>query len=325
MSTTFIVYELWNPIKNLPFYVGKTRFKSYRFQDHLYEAKNYKKGIKRKNGNPFKCNTINKIIEAGYSIEYKIVFQTENELIAYDKEKELINLYGRRNDKSRKDGILTNITDGGNGSFEYSITQQLRDKFSKQRIGQLNAMFGKHHSEETRKRISQIINEKLKSGEIIPTKHTEEHKQKLRTDNKGGKATARPIHQICPKTGEIIQTHNSSQSAAKLFNGSKGNINSCTKTYKNRLCYGFYWRFVDDAEESYPLDVFILNEKRDNKYRSSKKVIQLDKNKQFIKEWESASAVCRYLNKNVGNLNFYITRNKMYCDYYWKFVDDYYC
>lgn len=317
MSTIFYVYEIWNPLKNSPFYVGKSNFnrsKNTRKNGHLSEAR---LALNKKRKRNHKINTILKILKEGYNIDFRIVFETGDEIIAKNKEIELIAKYGRLDNGT---GILTNMTDGGEGTVGYIFPQWLRDLRRKLSRGENNGMFGKTHSPEARKIISEKLREGFKNGSIRPTKHTEEHKQKLCDDNKGGKATARPIHQICPITGEIIHTYDSSQSAAKIFNGSKSNINSCTKKHKNRICYGFYWRLADDSSESYPLDVYSLNERRDNRYRASKKVIQLDKNKQFVKEWESASAVCRYLNKNVGNLNFYITRNKMYCNYYWKFA-----
>lgn len=324
MSTTFYVYEMWNPATNKPFYVGKSTYsrKGSRKSDHLYEARRV---LNKKRKTNHKINTILKILKEGYNIDFRIVFETDSENTARDKEVELIFKYGRRDNGT---GILTNMTDGGEGTVGYVFPQWLRELRKKLSHGKNNGMFGKNHSTETRQRISKYLKEGYSNGSISPTVHTEKHKQKLREDNKGGQATSKAIYQICTETGSIMNTFSSARQAAiilNIINPTKAyrNICSVAKIAKNRIAYGFYWRLVGDVSETYPLNVSKLNKNRGREMHSSKKVVQLDKNRQFIKEWESASEACRYLNKHVGNLNWYITRKKIYCGYYWMFTKDY--
>jgi hypothetical protein len=99
----FYVYIMKRP-NGIPFYVGKSHCKGCRIEEHNKEA------LSGKSANPYKCRVIRKIWEEGGQIDYEIIF-TDSEEMAFDKEMELINFYGRR----RKDGVLTNLTDGGEG------------------------------------------------------------------------------------------------------------------------------------------------------------------------------------------------------------------
>jgi len=54
INKIFYVYELWNPFKNLPFYVGKG--KNERYTDHLKEAI-HNNGVNRHKINTIKKNT----------------------------------------------------------------------------------------------------------------------------------------------------------------------------------------------------------------------------------------------------------------------------
>jgi hypothetical protein len=104
------VYELIDPITNLPFYIGKgTGFTLTRLDDHLLEA------IKpsEEQVNQLKCNMINSILKKGYTITHNItLFDSEPD--AFEYEKTLISKYGRIIDNS---GILTNICPGGRGGW----------------------------------------------------------------------------------------------------------------------------------------------------------------------------------------------------------------
>jgi hypothetical protein len=83
-----------------PYYIGKGTEK--RPLDHLYEAE-YAKGK-----NSYKTNKILSLIKNGQDFSY-VYFHCDSEREAYDKEEELINLFGRYFDG----GILCNITLGG--------------------------------------------------------------------------------------------------------------------------------------------------------------------------------------------------------------------
>lgn len=96
LEPRFYVYVLARP-DGRPFYVGKG--KGSRIYQHDSEA--------RSGHRCPKCNTIRKIWRAGGEVQRYIVFQTDDEQEAFDREREYIALYGRAN--------LCNLTDGGDG------------------------------------------------------------------------------------------------------------------------------------------------------------------------------------------------------------------
>lgn len=110
----FYVYELWNPLNNQIFYVGKgTKYNNgyYRLSNHIKDAR-YAKSGKIKMSHKFR--TILKILENKQKPEMKIVFESTDHNLIINKEKELIKHYGRRDNKT---GILCNHTNGGEGAL----------------------------------------------------------------------------------------------------------------------------------------------------------------------------------------------------------------
>jgi len=105
-SNNFYVYELVNPITNLPFYVGKGR------DNRAWKQIQLRNNIKESKYNPHKYNTIKKLINDQQVIIIRIVLSTLNEQEAFEVEQDLIATYKRVNEG----GILTNICRGGEGS-----------------------------------------------------------------------------------------------------------------------------------------------------------------------------------------------------------------
>jgi len=200
----FYVYIYKNPLKdNTPFYVGKG--KKRRAYDHLNETIS-------NTHNYHKFWTINKIRqETGDDpiIEFYKTDLSNEEAIKI--EEELITLYGR---EDLGTGILTNLSDGGEGNFGYKHTYEdiirnriaqigkVRSEESKRRqsknakglkrseetkeklrlanLGEKNNMFGKSLSEETRRKISQSLKGKSRV-------FTDEHREKLSLAKRGMK------------------------------------------------------------------------------------------------------------------------------------------
>ena len=88
---------------------------------------------------------------------------------ACEKEKEFIALYGRKNNNT---GILTNLTDGGEGSLGIVISEETRQKLSIARLGN-KSRTGHKLSIETRQKMS--VSALGKKKPLI----TEEHRKKL--------------------------------------------------------------------------------------------------------------------------------------------------
>lgn len=277
----FYVYELWDTIKKEPFYVGKYHPSYKRYLEHLKEAT----GIK-KFKNSHKLNRIKKIINQGYELEIKIVFETDNESEAFEKEIELIKFYGRRD---KKTGSLTNMTDGGEGCSGKIFTEKQRKNISLRVRGSGNPMYGKKHSSEAIKIMSEARRKRK------PYRHTEEWKQYLRENSPGGKATSKPIFQI-DFNGNIIKKWLSASIAfKKLGYPSRTNIASCAK-YKYRTYKSFYWLYEKDVKiiNNKIINIDELNRLR-LKPHSTIRINQFTCEGAFIKTWGSQLQIKREL------------------------------
>lgn len=162
----YLVYELWNPLDNTCFYVGKSSGKRSRFPDHLRQARNLREGKHLGDHNPIKAGTICKIQDAGFDPEYRVAFECENEQDALDFEVKLIAKYGRRNTGT---GILSNMTDGGEGIRGWKLSDEARSK-------RVSSMKGRKLSEETKSKMRLAA---------LGRKHSEETKQKIAEVQRG--------------------------------------------------------------------------------------------------------------------------------------------
>ncbi len=104
---TFYVYELRDPETGIPFYVGKG--KGDRMTRHERDVRTWTT-FKCKQYNPHLFYKIKKILDKGLRVHHSKVFETEDEQIAFDKERELIALY------RKAEVSLCNILDGGEGN-----------------------------------------------------------------------------------------------------------------------------------------------------------------------------------------------------------------
>ncbi len=217
---SYITYEYWNPLTNTVFYVGAGLRR--RANWHLWESRKVMRGS-MPTGNKHKINTIVMLLRRGTIPIIKIVLEGDRDA-AFQKEIELIKHYGRADQGL---GSLTNLNDGGyEGNYGMKMSVEVRRRLSEMRCGNKNAFYGKHHTEQnkkrqsmlrsadyigkanpfygkkhseiSRKKISECRKTKLESGEIIPGKHTEAHKQYLSVKNMGA---------ANPAAGEYIVTN----------------------------------------------------------------------------------------------------------------------
>jgi hypothetical protein len=205
-SSKYSVYELWVAGESNPFYVGKGL--NGRPYSHLKLARN-------ENNKDIKSNKIRKAWEMDLPIIIKHIFRTDIEEEAFDEEKRLIALYGRRDNGT---GVLVNFTDGGEGSSGAIYSEETRRKASERMKGNKRGVghvvseetcqkislanrgnktwLGKTHSEETRKKMSQS-----KNGIEISENHrrkisvtltgrvlSEDHRQNISKSLKGKQA-----------------------------------------------------------------------------------------------------------------------------------------
>lgn len=309
--TGFYVYILINPLNQLPFYVGKGS--RARCLDHFREI------ITKTAKNKHKANTIKKILQQSEDVIIDIVFVTEDEQECFTKEKELIKQYGRRDAKT---GILTNQTDGGEGGTGFLPSAQLRKQWSKQRQGKGNGMFGKHHTEETRKKIAIARIEQVNKGNIVPTKHTEQHKQKMRDNNPGGKATSKPIYQISTE-GNIIKLWPSMrQAGVSLSITSWRNISVVANKKRPQLVGGFYWRWEgdDDIVDGKLTTINTLELIRnDNGMRAGRPIKQINPTtNEIVFVWKNMCEAAKHLNIDNSGISLAIKQNRQYAGFLWS-------
>jgi len=310
-ATGFYTYVLVNPLTNLPFYVGKGS--GTRYLDHFKEI------IAGTAHNKHKANTIKKIIREGSQVIVDIVCIADDEQDCFEKEKQLIEQYGRKNNNT---GILTNLTNGGEGVCGFVPPDELRRRWSKQRKGPGNGMYGRTHTPEAREKIKQARKEHIKQGKIIPFKHTEEHKQKLRINNPGGKATSKPIYQI-NTTGEVIKTWPSSRSAGtSLGFKSWRNLSALANSKRPQTAYGFYWRWANDDE--------VVNDKlttintlekirKDNGMRSGRPIEQICPiTHQTIHLWKNMCEAAKELNIDNSAVSYAVNKQTQYAGFFWR-------
>ena len=182
--SNYIVYELWNPIKDLPFYVGYSS-KDDRPYDHIVEALQDKSECK-KGANPHKIFTIRQIHNINLAVGIKIVLMTDNKHAAISEEIRLIKYYGRKDGGS---GILTNMTDGEDGAGTRIWTEEQRLNASQLKSGKsFEELFGPKRADEIKKKISNS-RQGIKTGKPAwntgKTKDNDELLMKMSNSKKG--------------------------------------------------------------------------------------------------------------------------------------------
>lgn len=182
----YYTYLLIDSRNQKPFYVGKGHGK------RMYRHESSARRRKPPHNNYSLYDRIREIISSGASVVYRKVLVTENENETLKKEIELIAEIGRKN--------LCNLTDGGDGVSKGTVpwnkgktgiysAETLRKigEAGKKRTGTSNHFYGRHHSEETKRKISEA-----KMGHISPRKGVKlstETRKKIGDVQRGRKLT----------------------------------------------------------------------------------------------------------------------------------------
>ena len=130
--------------------------------------------------------------------KYRIIFLKQNltEEEAFKHEIYMIAVLGR---KDLGTGILHNRTDGGDGTSGFTHDEETKKILSEKLKGENNPMYGKSHSQKSKRKISEENKGKLmgeknpcygRKGEKHPhygKKHTEEYKTKMSEERMGEK------------------------------------------------------------------------------------------------------------------------------------------
>lgn len=166
-----------------PFYVGLTKEKNEteRIRRHFYDS--YKNRDRaQKDLNPYKSGKIRHIkAETGNDPLFIIYKKGLTQDEARQLEKNLVSCIGRC-----QKGPLTNLTDGGEGTYGYTKTLEEKRKLALIKIGT-------HQSEETKNKISQSIRKKnalLEKHFNKGRKLSAEIRKKMSDSHKGKKPSA---------------------------------------------------------------------------------------------------------------------------------------
>ncbi len=222
-SGSYLYKEIDISLKYEPFYVGKGKGK--RMNGHS----------KNDSYNPRKSQIIELIENSGFN--YKsyilIIANNLNEIDAFDLERKIIKTIGRIDLNT---GILTNLTDGGEGlsgaisrlkgrTYEEihgeNKAKQLKDERSERFKGDKNPMYGKPS---------------IWKGKNI----TESMKATI------SKAQSKPVYQIDKITNVIINEYPSAVAAAKALNVKVNSIHNClSEKDKTKTAHGFKWKYKE--------------------------------------------------------------------------------
>lgn len=217
--------------KNEPFYIGIGTSKFY----------NRAKRVKNR-------NSIWQKIYDKTKIKIEIILDELTIDQAKEKEKEFIKIYGRINNKT---GILSNLTDGGEGAYGLVITDEHRAKIAESNRRRIYTKedrekisirhTGRKHSEESKLKQSNSLKNSQKFKDAIKQrklnfkgyKHTEQTKLYL-GEIKKKKVLQKSLDDSIIKIWDSVKD-------AKLM-GFK-NISNCCRGL-NKTAYGFKWEYI---------------------------------------------------------------------------------
>lgn len=228
-----------------PFYAGKGHKNRSRVHLRNYNLDN--------DGNKLKTNKIKKIINETGNEPYIIIFNyCNNEVTTLNNEVQLISYIGR---KINKDGPLTNITIGGDGTSGLKHTNEAKKKMSlshkgfkhsedtkiemKNRMLGNTFMSGKKHSEETKKKMS------LSQKKVERSPLTEETKKKISNSSKGIRPPAEATEKNRKNNENRVNVYDPLKPELGIFKVSvfdkkykNGEVINAMKGYKhkNRVC-----------------------------------------------------------------------------------------
>ena len=192
-----------------------------------------------------------------------------------------------------------------------------KSKISQSRIGKYagsdNGMYGKTHTPEVRQRLSQI--NRGKQG----TKHSEDHKAKLRSHNPGAIVTRKQVYQF-NLDGTLFATHESWKAA--VASGVKRSTLSANIKPGGLPVNGYFWRYAPSLENGFDS----LTERRrtlDANQRNIRQIQQLDINGQVVATYPSITEASRLVETLGGNYSMLykcITSNRNYCGFKWTYI-----
>ena len=199
----------------------------------------------RKNGIGYKNHVFfwNAIQKYGWeNFKHEILYTNLTKEEAEQKEIELIAYY-----KSNQSEYGYNLSSGGeSGSKGYKHTEEVKKRMSENRKGEKNAMYGKHHTEET------IEKERIRH---LRENLSEETIYKMSIAKKGKKRDRQSVEKqidtisnnvICIETKIIYKNTKVAGAINKLDSSSISKV--CR--HKRETCGGYHWAYLKDLPEN---------------------------------------------------------------------------
>ena len=215
------IYKITNKV-NGKSYIGQSWNIPKRWREH--------KSKSHYNRNIYLHRSINKYGIENFTFDIICYFNNteETQFLLNEAECFFIKWY-QTNDKTKG---YNKMLGGANGKH----SEETKKKMSFDRIGNKNAMFGKHHSQET---IKKMIESRSGEKHYLYNKHlSEETKNKLSAANTGDKnPNARKV--ICIETKEIFDCI---KDVEKKYGFFATNISRCCNG-KLKTVKGYHWEF----------------------------------------------------------------------------------
>jgi len=284
----YYVYFLISPKDNKVFYVGKG--KGNRMKRHVQLAKN----DKISNNNTFLFRKIKKILEEYDDVNYDIIFETNNETEAYDKEQEIINEIGISN--------LCNLSLGyhlQSESTKSKISNTLKNKylFDEEFIEKMSEVFNKRKTDEYRKSMS----ESVKNSENHKSIYTPEFRKSI------SESTKKWWRSLSEE--ELDNYKKNMSDVLKMSEKHKEVVSS--ETYKENLSKSLK---SSDVFKKYNED---RTGKKRGRYKESEKnknrrnkAILVDNDGNIIAEFSGLKEVCDYFNIKMSTACVWLKKNK---------------
>lgn len=197
--------------------------------------------------------------------------------------------------------LLIDKLKSNNPYFGYNVTAGGEGSLGLSRYGEENPMYQKHHTDETRKKMSDAKKEYYKNL---------------------GYKNFRPIYQF-GLDGTFIREHLSVKDACEEFGFSQSVVaRSCSREINT--AYDYIWVYkdiVDDIDDFIQEAIKRLKQGKANKGKNrSKPVVLYDLNGNYLGEYDSASSLARQLGVSSGYIasscsNKHIVQGKYLCEY----------
>lgn len=277
-------------------------------------GKGYHKPAKQGKADSHFAHAIQKYGWDGF--EHIIVAEGLTKAQAAKKEKELIAYYETCNPEKGY-----NVTLGGDGTSGAHHSETTRKKLSdiaKKRIAETDVVNfkGQHHTEDTRERLRELISGRY-DGENNPfagKHHSEETKRTIARNN------SQPVNQYSMQ-GVFIQQYRSATEASVATGISITSISYAT-TGNTRFAGDYLWK---KTSEEFPVGVdidpsVILGDSNHTGQR--KRVRQFTSTGTFIKEYSSLKEAAEAVGANVSNISAAAYgRTKTCSGYIWRFLE----